>query len=96
MGKAAPSLLDMADGQRRKPGKPSCAIVTAVSAQPAMRTQLEELMRAVLAYSISAPAAGRACAAGGLPKITDQVFQHHRNRPCGYCAAEGLPVEGAA
>lgn len=92
MGKAAPSLLDLANSQRRKPGKPTCAVVTAVSAQPAMRTQVEELMAAVLAYAVSAPAAARACAAGGLPKLTGQVFQHHRERQCDYCAAAGLPV----
>lgn len=104
MGKAVPSLLELAASQRRKPGKPSCAIVAAVAAYPDIRPELEALMLEVLGYSTSAPAAGRGCAKkaalnpslSGLAKITGQVFQHHRDRPCDYCAAEGLPVGRAA
>lgn len=102
MGKAAPSLLDLASTERRRPGKPSCAVVAAVSTYPTIRPELEALMRAMLDYSTSAPAAARGCAKkaaldpslSGLLKLTGQVFQHHRNQQCAYCAAAGLPVVG--
>lgn len=102
MGKAAPSLLDLASTERRRPGKPSCAVVAAVSAHPAIRAELEKLLRSVLDYSTSTPAAARGCAKkaaldptlSGLLKLTGQVFQHHRNQQCTYCAAAGLPVVG--
>jgi len=104
MGKAAPSLLDIAAAQKRRPGKPTCALVTATKARPDLRDQIAELMQAAFTFSLSpegtrlyaiaAPAAARACQSVGLSGVSGQVFQHHRDQACDYCRAEGLPVMG--